>query len=164
MNDVVKQINGFQNNSIYNTDTDSLYIHKKYWSDLVDKGFIGKYLGLSIIDYGNSGIFYAWFLYPKIKYYLVIDDFGVLSSKGNFKGYSEEHKMIKLDESISLSRGGTVSGGFSIELSKTFKRIKMPHRKQNCLDCDNTKLCSDCVKKPKMNFSVVRWKELVRRV
>ena len=33
MNDVIKQLGGFYNNSIYYTDTDSLYIHKKHWSD-----------------------------------------------------------------------------------------------------------------------------------
>ena len=79
MNDVMKQIGGFYNNSIYYTDTDSLYIHEKYWSDLVDNGFVGKSLGLGKNDYDNSGIFYACFSAPKIKYCLVIDDFGVIS-------------------------------------------------------------------------------------
>ena len=32
MNYVIEEINGFYNNNIYYTDTDSLYIHKKYWS------------------------------------------------------------------------------------------------------------------------------------
>ena len=86
MNDVIKQIDGFYNNSIYYTDTDSLYIHKKYWSDLVEKGLVGKSFSLCKIDYGDSGIFYAWFLAPKIKYCLVIDDFGVNSAKRTFKG------------------------------------------------------------------------------
>ena len=53
-------------------------------------------------DYGNSGIFYAWFLAPKIKYCLVVDDFDVILAKRTFKGFSEEHRMIKLDEYISL--------------------------------------------------------------
>ena len=59
MNNVIKQIYGFYNNSIYYTDTDSLYIHKIYWSDLVDKGFVGKIRDLGKNDYGNSGIFYS---------------------------------------------------------------------------------------------------------
>ena len=59
MNDVIRQIDDFYNNSIYYGDTDSVYIHKKYWDDLVDKGFIGKSLGLGKNDYGNSGIFHA---------------------------------------------------------------------------------------------------------
>ena len=102
-------------------------------------------------DYGNSGIFHAWFLTPKINYFLVVDDFGVILAKRTFRGHSEEHRMIKLNEFISLSEGKIVSGGVSIDLTKTFKRIKIPHRNRGCLDCDNKKTCSDCVKKPKMN-------------
>ena len=59
--------------------------------------------------------------------------------------------MIKLDEYISLSEGKTVSGRFSIDWTKTFEGIKIPHRKQDCSDCDNTKSCDDCFIKPKMN-------------
>ena len=59
--------------------------------------------------------------------------------------------MIKLDEYISLSEGKTVSGRFSIDWKKTFEGIKIPHRKQNCSGCDNSKHCTNCVIKPKMN-------------
>ena len=59
--------------------------------------------------------------------------------------------MIKLDEDISLSERKTVSGRFSIDWTKKFEGIKIPHRRQNCSDCDNRKKCSDCVIKPKMN-------------
>ena len=151
MNDVFREIVGFYSNNNYYGDTDSGYIHKKHWSTLVEKGFVGKSLGLGKNDYGDSGIFYAWFLAPKIKYCLVIDDFGIISAKRTFKGYSEEHRMIKLDEYISLSEGKTVSGRFSIDWNKTFEGIKIPHRKQDCADCDNKRKCSDCVIKPKMN-------------
>ena len=148
MNNVFREIDGFYSNCIYYGDTDSGYIHKKHWSTLVEKGFVGKSLGLGKNDYGNSGIFYAWFLAPKIKYCLVIDDFGIISAKRTFKGYSEEHRMIKLDEYISLSEGKTVSGRFSIDWTKTFEGIKIPHRKQDCSDCDNKKICNNCILKP----------------
>ena len=151
MNNVFREIDGFYSNNIYHGDTDSGYIHKKHWSTLVEKGFVGKSLGQGKNDYGDSGIFYAWFLPPKIKYCLVIDDFGVISAERTFKGYSEEHRMIKLEEYISLSEGKTVSGRFSIDWTKTFEGLKIPHRKQDCSDCDNTKFCNDCVIKPKMN-------------
>ena len=36
MNNFIREINGFYNNSIYYVDTDSLYIEKKYW-DVLDK-------------------------------------------------------------------------------------------------------------------------------
>ena len=46
MDEVIIQIGGFYINSIYYTDTDSRYFHKKYWSNLVDNGFVAKSLGL----------------------------------------------------------------------------------------------------------------------
>ena len=151
MNEVINQTGGFYINIFYYGDTDSMYIYKKYWSNLVDIGFVGKSHGLNKNDHGNWGIFYAWFLAPKIKYCLVIDDFGVILAKRTFKGYSEEHRMMKPDQYISLSEKKAVSGRFSIDWSKTFERTKIPHRKQDCLHCDYAKICSDCVIKPKMN-------------
>ena len=81
----------------------------------------------------------------------MIDDFGVISAKRNLKGYSEEQRMMKLDEDISLSEGKDLSGRFSIDWTKTFEGIKNPVRKQDCLDCDNGKFCSDCVTNSRMN-------------
>ena len=56
MNGVNRQRRGCYNNSIQYTDTDSLYLHKKNWSDLVDNGFVGKLLGLGKNDYGDLGM------------------------------------------------------------------------------------------------------------
>ena len=139
-NNLVREIDGFYSNNNYYEDTDSGYIHKKHWSTLVEKGFVGKPLGLGKNDYGNSGTIYASFLTPKIKYCLVIDDFGVISAKRTFIGYSEEHRMINPDEYKSLSEGKTVSGRLSIDWTKTFEGIKIPHRKQDCSDGDNQKI------------------------
>ena len=60
--------------------------------------------------------------------------------------------MIKGDEFISLSEGKTVSGRFSTDWTETVKGIKILHRKQICLDCDDEKNCSDCVIKHQMNY------------
>ena len=76
----------------------------------------------------------------------------VISARRIFKGYSEEHRIIKLNESISLSEGKTVSGRFSIDWTKTFEGIKIPHRKHDCSDCDNGKICNDCIINPKTKF------------
>ena len=47
--------------------------------------------------------------------------------------------MIKLDDCVSLAEGKTVSGRFSIDWTKTFEGKNIPHRKQDCSDCDNGK-------------------------
>ena len=72
--------------------------------------------------------------------------------KRTFIGYSEEHRLIKLNEFISLSEGKTFSGSFPIDWTKIFERNKIPHRKKGCFYCDNTKFCSNCVKGPKLNY------------
>ena len=54
INEDIDQIGGFYINSIYYTDTDSLYIHKKYWSNLVDNKFVGNSRGFGSKDYGTS--------------------------------------------------------------------------------------------------------------
>ena len=152
MNDVIKQTRDFFEKNVYYTDTDSLYIHKKYWSSLAENGFVGISLGLNETEYGNSGTFYAWFLAPKIKYCLVIDNFGVILAKRTFEGFSEEQRNIKLNEIISFSERKTVAGRFLINWTKTLERTKIRHRKQDCLDCDDGKTCcSEGVIKLKMN-------------
>ena len=75
----------------------------------------------------------------------MIDDFGVILTKKTFKGYSEEHRKIKLNEIKSSSEEKTVSNRLSIDKTKTVERIKIPYRKKDCLDCDNGKICCDCV-------------------
>ena len=75
---------------------------------------------------------------------MVIDDFGVILAERRFKSYSKEHRNLKLCEFLWLSDGKTVSGIFPIDWSKTFEGIKIPHRKQDCLDCDTGKICSYC--------------------
>ena len=151
MNDVIKQIDGFYKNSIQYRDTHCLCLQKKYWSSLVRKELVGKPVGSGKNDYGFSGIFYAWFLAPKIKYCLVIDDFGVISAETTFKSYSKEHRMMKLVEYMSLSEGRAISGRFSIDWTKSFEGIKTIHRKQDCLECENEYFCSNCDENRKMN-------------
>ena len=139
MNDVVEQTGGFYFCSICYNDTDSLYIHRKNSSSLVDNGFVGKSLGLVKKDYDFSGIFYAWIL--------------ALSAERNIKGHSEEHRKIKPNEYISLSEAErkTIFGWLSIDWTKSFEWNKIPHWKQDCLRCKNEFLCGECVVKRKMN-------------
>ena len=58
---------------------------------------------------------------------------------------------MKLNDSISLSEGKTVCPRFSIDWTKTFEGVRLPYRKQDRLDCDNEKVCRECIMKPKMN-------------
>ena len=98
---------------------------------MVDNGLVGKSHGLGKKDYnGILGIFNAWFPGRTIKCGFVIDDFVVILAEKTFKGYSEEHSMLKLNELISLSEGKAIYGRISIDWTKTFEAIKKLHRKK----------------------------------
>ena len=113
MKNVIREIDGFYSNKVDYGDTDNVYFHKKHWSTLADNGFVGDFLGNGINNYGNAGIFYAWFLAPKVRYCLAIIDYGVISFERSFKGYSEEDRCIRLDDFISLTEEKTLCGRFS---------------------------------------------------
>ena len=85
MNNFIREINGFYNNSIYYGDTDSLYIEKKYWDVLDKANLVGEGLCQGKNDYKTGGIFYGLFLAPKIKYCLTIHVYGIV----------QEHKHLK---------------------------------------------------------------------
>ena len=75
MNNFVREINGFCNNSKYYGDTDSLYIEKKYWDVLDKANLVGEGLCQGKNDYKTGGIFYGLSLASKIKYCLTIHDY-----------------------------------------------------------------------------------------
>ena len=86
MNNFIREINGFYNNSIYYGDTDSLYIEKKYW-DVLDKAIlVGKNLCIGKNGYETGGIFYGLFLAPKIKDVSTVNEYGIVQQHITFKG------------------------------------------------------------------------------
>ena len=89
MNKFSREINGFYNKSIYNGDTDSLYIHKKYWDVLDKANLVGEELCQDKNDYKTGGIFYGLYLAPKMNYCLTIDDYGIIQEHKTFKGFDD---------------------------------------------------------------------------
>ena len=59
--------------------------------------------------------------------------------------------MKKLNEFISPSEEMTISAIFSIDWTKSFEGIKLPHRKQDCSDFKNGLICGEFVVNGKMN-------------
>ena len=64
MDNVIDALDGFKNNKIYYSDTDSVYIHKNDYIVLQEKSLIGKKLIQSKNDYGDAGVAYGFWL-PK---------------------------------------------------------------------------------------------------
>ena len=61
MNNSIREINGFYNNSKYYGDTDSLYIEKKYWDVLDKANIVVEELCQGNIDYKTGGFFTVYF-------------------------------------------------------------------------------------------------------
>ena len=57
MNNFIRELNGFYNNNIYYTDTDSLYIEKKYWNVLDEANLVGKIKCQGKNDYKTGSSF-----------------------------------------------------------------------------------------------------------
>ena len=64
MNNFSTEINGFYENNIYYSDTDSLYM-KKYWDVLDKANLVGEVLCQAKNGYKTGGTFYGLFLGPK---------------------------------------------------------------------------------------------------
>ena len=92
MNNFIKE-NGFYENIIYYTDTDSLYIEKKYWDVLDKANLVGEELCQGKNDYRTGGIFYGLFIAPKIKYCSTIDDYGILQEHKTFKAFNDSNRL-----------------------------------------------------------------------
>ena len=105
MNNFIREINGFYNNSIYYGDTDSLYIEKKYWNVLDKANLVGKNLCQGKNDYKTGGIFYGLFLAPKIKYCLTINELRIIEQHMTFKGFNDSKRLLDRSQSFDMLDG-----------------------------------------------------------
>ena len=105
MNNFIREINGFYNNSIYYGDTDSLYIEKKYWDVLDKANLVGKNLCQGKNDYKTGGIFYGLFLAPKIKYVLTIDHYGIIQQHMTFTGFNDSKRLLDRSQYFDMLNG-----------------------------------------------------------
>ena len=99
------EINGFYTNIVYYTDTDSLYIEKKYW-DVLDKAkLIGEELCRGKDDYKSGGVFHGLFLAPKMKYCSSIDKYGIIEEQKTFKGLNDSKTLLFRSQFFFIKNG-----------------------------------------------------------
>ena len=120
MNNFIREINGFYNNSIYYGDTDSLYIEKKYWDVLDKANLVGEGLCQGKNDYKTGGIFYGLFLAPKIKYCLTIDEYGIIQEHKTFKGFNDSKRLIDRSQYFKMIEGKKISAMLPRSWKKSF--------------------------------------------
>ena len=121
MNNFIREINGFYNNSIYYGDTDSLYIEKKYW-DVLDKAIlVGKNLCQGKNEYKTGGIFYGLFLAPKIKYCLTINELGIIQQHMTFKGFNDSKRLLDRSQYFNMLKGKKITAILPRSWKKSFE-------------------------------------------
>ena len=145
MNNFIREINGFYNNSIYYTDCDSLYIEKKYWNVLDKANLVGENLCQGENDYKTGGIFYGLFLAPKIKYCLTIDDYGIIKEHKTFKGFNDSKQLLDRSQYFKMIEGEKISAMLPRSWNKSFDSgIIIPTKMRFCIECDDNKMCVKC--------------------
>ena len=113
MNEFIREINGFYNNNIYYTDTDSLYIEKKDWDVLDEANLVGEGLCQGRNDHKTGGIFYGLYLAPKTKYCLTIDEFGNNQEHKTFKGFNDSKRLLDRSQYFTMIAGKKISAMLS---------------------------------------------------
>ena len=145
MNNFIREINGFYNNSIYYGDTDSLYIEKKYWDVLDKANLLGKNLCQGKNDYKTGGIFYGLFLAPKIKYCLTINDLGIIEQHMTFKGFNDSKRLLDRSQYFDMWEGKKISAMLPRSWKKSFdNEVIIPKKMRFCKKCNNIKMCDSC--------------------
>ena len=120
MNNFIREINGFYNNSIYYGDTDSLYIEERCWDVLDKENLVGKYLCQGKNDYKTGGIFYGLFLAPKIKYVSTINDYGIIQQHMTFKGFNDIKRLLERSQSFDMLDGKKITAMLPRSWKKSF--------------------------------------------
>ena len=145
MNKFIREVNGFYENNVYYTDTDSLYIEKKYW-DLLDKAnLVGDNLCQGKNDYKSGGIFYGLYLAPKIKYCLTIDEYGIIKEHKTFKGFNDSKRLLDRSQYFKMKEGEKISAMLPKSWKKSFDNgVIIPKKMRFCNKCNDIKMCDKC--------------------
>ena len=146
MNNCIHAIDGFYNNDVYYTDTDSLYIENKHWDKSDKAGLVGKNLLQGKNDYKDAGNFYGLFLAPQIKCCLTINKYGVINEHKTFKGFSNVSDNLDRKEYFKMADGDNLIAKAPSSWKKSFSQDIIPHKMRNCSDCTTDSLCDSCDK------------------
>ena len=145
MNNFIREINGFYNNSIYYGDTNSLYTEKKYWDVLDKANLVGKNLCQGKNDYKTGGIFYGLFLAPKIKFCTTINELGIIEQHMTFKGFNDSKRLLDRSQFFDIWEGKKITAMLPISWRKSFNNgIIIPTKMRHCNGCKDGTLCVTC--------------------
>ena len=143
-NNFIREINGFYNNSLYYGDTDSLFIEKKYWDVLDKANLVGGGLCQGKNDYETGGIFYGS-LASKIKFYLTIDDYGIIQEHKTYEGFNDSKRLLDQSQYFKMIEGKKVSAMSPKSWKKSFNSGIFKRTKKNfVMNVEMKKKCNEC--------------------
>ena len=145
MNNFIREINEFYNNSIYYGDTDSLYIEKKYWDVLDKANLVREELCQGKNDYESGGVFYGLVLALEIKYVLTINEFAVLQEHKTFKGFNDSKRFLDRSQYFKMIEGKKISAMLPRSWKKSLDSgLIIPAKMRFCNECNDLKMCDKC--------------------
>ena len=145
MNNFIREINGFYNNSIYYGDIVSLYIEKKFWDMLDRANLVGKNLCQGKNDYKTGGIFYGSFFAPKIKHVLTIEDYGIIQQHMTFTGFNDSKRLLNRSQYFDMLKGKKITAMLPRSWKNSFNNgIITPTKMRHCNECKDGILCTTC--------------------
>ena len=143
MNKFIREINGFYNNNIYYTDTDSLYIEKEFWDVLDNANLVGDNLCQGKNAYQSGGVFYGLFLALRIKYVLTINDFGFLQEQKTFKRFKDSKRLLDRSQDFEMKESQKLSAMLPRSWKKSFVNgVTIPKKMRFCNGCNDKKMCN----------------------
>ena len=136
MKHFIHAIDGFHTNDVYYTDTVSLYTENKQWDKLDKTGLVGKNLLQRKNEYKLGGIWYRFFLAPRIEYCLTINKFGIIDEHKTFKGFTKVSVNFDGKEYFNKAEGGKMMAKVQLSWKKSFSQgVVVPHKMKNCTNC-----------------------------
>ena len=145
LNDFIRKIIDFYNNSVFYGDTDILHIEKKY-SDVLDKaGLVADIFCHGKNDYKSRGIFYGLFLARKIKNCVTIDSYNIIQEHKTFKGLNNIERILDRSQYFKMIEGEKISAMLPESWKKAFNnRNVMPAKLRFCNECADKLTCNRC--------------------
>ena len=130
--------------NIFYTDSDSLYIEKKYW-DVLNKANLVEELCRRKIDYTTGSIFFGIFLAPIINICLTIDNFSIIQKHKIFKGLNDSNRLLDRSQKFKMIEGKKLSPLFPKNWKKSFNSgTIIPTKMKFCNGCNDKKVCDKC--------------------
>ena len=145
MKNFIREINGFYNSNIYYTDTESLYMEKKFWvvSDKVK--IVGKNFCQGKNDHETGGMNNGLFLAPKIKYVLTTNEYGIIQQPMTFKGFNDSKRLLQRSRKFIMLEGKKVLAMLPGSWKKSFQDgIIIQTKMRRCNECEDGILCNEC--------------------